>query len=180
MGCDSTRFPPVPAAPEPDPTGVSRRTVLRVGSGGALAVVIGVLAGRRLDGGDDSAAVPTGVEPSPPTSTSTSSTTTTTSTTTSTTTTTTAAPVVIPEIGDVDAGIVALGRRVLETGDETDLSTLLALLPSGAGDPIEQAATVVRAEFLDGRTIVVDGWVLAASEARAAAVVALLCEDSSC
>jgi hypothetical protein len=175
MGCDTTRFPPVPVAPEPDPTGVSRRTVLRVGSGGALAVVIGVLAGRRLDGDDDPAAVPNSVDPTPSTSTSTSP-----STTTTTTTTTAAAPVFIPEIGDVDTGIVALGRRVLETGGGSDLATLLALLPSGAGDPIEQAATVVRAEFLDGDTIVVDGWVLAASEARAAAVVALLCENSPC
>ena len=174
MVCDTTRFPPVPAAPEPDTTksGLSRRTALRVGSGGALALVIGGIAGWVDRRGDDAtpAAVDTdGFSPN-----------TTLTTSAPPTTTTTRTPVAIAEIGEVDAGIVALGRRVLETTDETDLDTLLAQLPSGAGDPLERAATQVREDFLGGRTIMVDGWVLAASEARAAAVVALLCDASSC
>jgi hypothetical protein len=95
-------------------------------------------------------------------------------------TTTTPPPVVIPEIGEIDSGIVALGRRVVEITGETELGPLVALLPAGDGDPVERAAAQVRREFLDSRTVTVDGWVLAVSEARAAAVIALLCDEASC
>lgn len=152
--------------PLPDP---SRRRALKVGSGGALALVIGVGAGwldRR--GTTDPEALPVSSTTSLPTV----------STTTTTTTTTTTLPVVIPEIGEVDPAIVTLGRRVIDITGESDLATLLAALPAADGDPLTAAADRIRADFRDGDTIVVDGWVLATSEARATAVIALLCDDT--
>jgi hypothetical protein len=147
---------------------VSRRDALRLGSGAALALVIGGGAGwldRRDRSSDGTAATP--------------STTSTTSTTT--TTTTTAAPVAIPELPSaVDPAIIALGVRVIATTGEDDLGTLLAALPGRSDDPLVDAASVVRAEFADRRTVSIDGWVLAVSEARAAAVIALLCGENEC
>jgi hypothetical protein len=151
-GCDTTRFPPVSTAPDLSSrrdSPVSRRTAIRVGSGGALALVLGGIAGC-ADSPDDESTT------SPPES------------------------FIIPEIGEIDAGIIALGRRVIEVTGEADLEMLLAQLPAGAGDPIERAAAVVRADFSAARTVVIDGWVLSVSEARAAAAVSLLCEASSC
>lgn len=96
---------------------------------------------------------------------------------TTSTTTTSGAPVVVGDIGDVDPAIITLGRRVIEVTGENDLAALLALLPSGDGDPVERAAAQVRDDFRAGDTIVVDGWVLAASEARASAALTLICGD---
>ena len=159
MGCDTTRFPAVP---------VSRRDALRLGSGGALALVIGGGAGW-LDRRD---AATTQVAPdvdSPATTTSTTS------------TTTTAAPVVIPALPNaIDPAIIALGERVIAATGEDDLAALLATLPGASDDPLVDAAALVRDDFAAGRTVDVDGWVLAVSEARAAAVVALLCSDTAC
>ncbi len=148
---------------------VSRRDALKLGSGGALALVIGGGAGwlDRRDGGDglaDDATAPL------------RSTSTTTSTTTST-----AAPVDIPTLPNaVDPAIVALGHRVVATTGEDDLQLLLTALPGASDDPLVDAAAIVRAEFADRRTVSVDGWILAESEARAAAVVAYLCTDAGC
>lgn len=153
-----------PADPSgPPPTGhLTRRRVLRVGGGGALALVIGATAGWADRRGDDPAAGPT----SP------------TSTASTTSTTTTTAPVVIPDIGQVDPAIVRLGERVIETtGGGDDVESLLRQLPAADGDPLEQAAAVTRREFEHGDTVDVDGWILAVSEARAAAAVALLCRN---
>ncbi|MEQ8841246.1 MAG: hypothetical protein RIB98_09715 [Acidimicrobiales bacterium] len=162
--------------PAPSPPPVSRRAALKVGSGGALALVLGGGAGwldRR--GGSTSepslaidALTPATSLPATPTTAPTST-----------------APVAVPGVGAVDGSIVALGERVVAVTGERDVATLLALLPSGSADsnsvgagrvdPLERAAARVRDDFLAGDTIVVDGWVLAASEARAAAVLHLLC-----
>ena len=150
----------------PPPSDPSRRRALKVGSGGALALVIGAGAGwldRR--GTTDGETLPASPTTSPPTA-------------TTTTTTTTTLPVVIPEIGEVDPAIVTLGRRVIDITGESDLATLLAALPPADGDPLAAAADRIRADFRAGDTIVVDGWILAASEARATAVIALLCDDT--
>ena len=84
-------------------------------------------------------------------------------------------------IGEVDPRIVTLGQRVIEVTGENDIAELLAQLPTvdPNSDPLERAAARVRGDFEQSDTITVDGWVLAASEARAAAVIALLCSEST-
>ena len=151
---------------------VSRRQVLRLGSGGALALVIGAGVGW-LDRSRNPG-------PEPVFRTSRTASTTTTSTTTSTTTTT-AEPITVSGIGEVDPRIVTLGQRVIEVTGENDIAELLAQLPTvdPNSDPLERAAARVRGDFEQSDTITVDGWVLAASEARAAAVIALLCSEST-
>lgn len=145
---------------------LTRRQTLKLGSGGALALIISGGAGfidRRSDGEVVSL-------PDDPTT-----------TTTSTPTTTTAAPVQVPSLPvAVDAAVIALGRRVIATTGEDDLQTLLRALPGIGDDPLVDAAAIVRDDFAQRRTVSVDGWVLAESEARAAAVVALLCEADEC
>lgn len=142
----------------PDSPRVDRRTALRAG-GGALAIVLGVGAGwldRRGGGGD--AASPT-----------------------ATTTTTVATSGEFPDVGEVDPGILVVGTRYLATHpDENDLATLLAALPPVDDDPVTAAAARLRDDFARGETVVVDGWVLARSEARAAAILALACGTAAC
>jgi hypothetical protein len=76
-------------------------------------------------------------------------------------------------------GIVALGRAYLRAHpDEADLATLKRAVPGLAGDGsvrerLPDLAGVVADDFAAGRVVTVDGWQLAASEARAAAAVAL-------
>lgn len=157
------------AARDPDDR-LDRRRVLRLGSGGALALVIGGGAGwldRRRD--PASSAAPVDLLPSPPTTAPGPS-----------TTTTTAAPLVLDDIGEVDPAIVAIGRRVIETTGESDLAALTARLPATTDDddPVVRAAAVVAEEFRSGDTLTVDGWLFASSEAWAAAILALLCEDA--
>lgn len=148
---------------------IDRRTALRLGGGGALAIVIAGGAGWLDRRGADT------LDAGPPT------TSTTTSTSTTTTTTTAAPePVEIPDVGAVDPRIATLGERVLATTGDDDLEALLRSLPDGGDDPLARAAAVVRDEFRRGDTLIVDGWVLARSEATAAAVIALLCRDASC
>ncbi len=146
---------------------LTRRQTLKLGSGGALALIISGGAGfidRRSDGEVVSL-------PDDPTTTTTST----------STTTTTAAPVQVPSLPvAVDAAVIALGRRVIATTGEDDLQTLLRALPGIGDDPLVDAAAIVRDDFAQRRTVSVDGWVLAESEARAAAVVALLCEADEC
>ena len=156
-----------------DKQSVSRRQVLRLGSGGALALVIGVGAGwfdRTRNTSSET------IQP-------TSSTASASSTTTSTSTTTTTAPVTVTGIGEVDPRIIVLGQRVVEVTGERDIAKLLAQLPidepaGDPSDPLARAAARVRADFETSDTITVDGWILAASEARAAAVIALFCAES--
>ncbi len=144
---------------------VSRRQVLRLGSGGALALVIGGAAGW-LDRSRSTTSAITSA---------------TSTTTTSTTTTTTVAPVTVTGIGEVDPRILTLGQRVVEVTGENDIAELLAQLPTvdPNSDPLERAAARVRTDFETSDTITVDGWILAASEARAAAVIALFCSESA-
>ena len=144
---------------------VSRRQVLRLGSGGALALVIGGAAGW-LDRSRSTTSEITSA---------------TSTTTTSTTTTTTVAPVTVTGIGEVDPRILTLGQRVVEVTGENDIAELLAQLPTvdPNSDPLERAAARVRTDFETSDTITVDGWILAASEARAAAVIALFCSESA-
>lgn len=158
---------PDPAAPADSP-GVSRRQVLRLGSGGALALVIGAGVGwldRSRHTG--SATIPTAGPTSAPT------------TTAGTTTTTT--PVTVVGIGEVDPRIITLGQRVVEVTGENDIAELLAKLPTvdPQSDPLERAAARIRTDFETSDTITIDGWILAASEARAAAVIALHCSESA-
>ncbi|MDE0701458.1 MAG: hypothetical protein F4Y27_04520 [Acidimicrobiaceae bacterium] len=146
---------------------ISRRQVLRLGSGGALGLVIGAGAGwfdRARDPSPKMVAAPT---PTPAG--------------TTTSTTTTAAPVTVTGIGEVDPRIITLGQRVVEVTGENDITELLAKLPAADqdGDPLERAAARVRTDFETSDTITVDGWILAASEARAAAVIALFCSESA-
>lgn len=136
----------------------SRRAAIKIGGGGALALLIGGTAGW-LDRRDDTAAT-SGGRPTTPSSTSTTG------------------PVVVPTIGEVDPGLVTLGRRVVDTQGWDDLRELLAAVPDPDGDPLAQAAAVVRDEFRAGVTVRVDGWVLARSEAQAAAAIALICDDA--
>lgn len=143
---------------------ISRRQVLRLGSGGALGLVIGAGAGwfdRASDPSPKMVAAPTPAG-------------------TTTSTTTTAAPVAVTGIGEVDPRIITLGQRVVEVTGESDITELLAKLPAADqdSDPLERAAARVRTDFETSDTITVDGWILAASEARAAAVIALFCSES--
>lgn len=79
-------------------------------------------------------------------------------------------------IEGLDPGVAEVGRRYLTSHpDEADLATLMSELPRPSDNPIEAAAAAVSDEFGRGNTVTVDGWVLAESEARAAAVVALVC-----
>ena len=96
------------------------------------------------------------------------------------TTTTTEAPLTIAGLGEVDPRIIAIGQRVVEVTGQDDIARLLAQLPSGAVatdplDPLERAVAQVKRDFQTSNTISIDGWVLAASEANAAAVIALYC-----
>jgi hypothetical protein len=137
-----------------------------------VALAVGVGAGiidRRQRSGQDSA------EPAPTTTTTPPSTTATTTLPAQTTSTTTV-PLVV---GDVAPGVLAVGAAYLAGWPgEADLATLLTLLPSPDGDVVATARALISADFSAGATIVLDGWVLARSEARAAAVLSLACADS--
>ncbi len=79
----------------------------------------------------------------------------------------------------LDPAIADLGRRYMsEYPEEADLATLLDLLPRPTHNPIDAARSTISTDFRNGDTVTVAGWVLAASEARAAAVVALACPGS--
>ena len=76
----------------------------------------------------------------------------------------------------------AIGERYRETmRDERDARAIRAAIldsrPFGArflGAAAPPVAELVRADFANGRTVVVDGWVLAATEARQCALFSLL------
>ena len=134
------------------------RTALQV-SGGALALVLAGGAGWlvRRDGADDPP-VPRPTFDTLP-----------------------AAATDAPVFAAVDPGIIAVGTRYVQTHpDDADLDTLLASFPEIDGYPLDAAAALGREEFRRGDTVVVDGWVLARSEARAAAVIALSCAGDRC
>jgi hypothetical protein len=135
-----------------------RRTALQV-SGGALALVLAGGAGWlvRRDGSDDSPVPRPAFDTLP------------------------AAVGDAPVFADVDPGVIAVGTRYVQTHpDDADLTALLDSFPEVDGDPLDAAATLSREEFRRGDTVVVDGWVLARSEARAAAVIALSCAGDRC
>lgn len=154
----------------------SRRHALRVG-GGVLALVIGGAAGwldRRGTSSDSAGRATSSTAPPQPTTPA---------------TTIISPPTKLTSILDTDAladldpAIADLGRRHMAAyPDESDLATLLDLLPAATDNPIESARLVIADEFERGDTVSVAGWVLAASESRAAAVVALVCQrdDGQC
>lgn len=76
-------------------------------------------------------------------------------------------------IPEVPAGLVAIGTRYRELHPDDDIH---AVAPeSSDGDPVSvlaQLSEQVRADFDAGDVVDVDGWVLARTEARAAAVLA--------
>jgi hypothetical protein len=167
----------VPKPTEAPESGVDRRSVLRLGSGGAVALVLGVGVGWLDRRGGASSPDPLAdflaAEADATESTLLPA----------TTPPTTTAPVTLAEIGDVDPGIIVLGHRALELHDLGGLDELLATFPapgSSIADPVLTAATLTATEFRNGDTLVVDGWILAASEVRAAAALALMCDEVSC
>ena len=148
-----------------------RRTALRLG-GGVVALAIGVGAGilDRRGGGDSEPATGPPTEPS------------TTMTTTPSTTTTEAEPsstTMSPLTPDeLPPGVMAVGTAYIALRpDEGDVESLLTALPSPDGDVLAAARDAIVADFSSGDTVAIDGWMLAVSEARAAAVLTLLCED---
>ena len=83
-------------------------------------------------------------------------------------------PVIAPDAAT--PGVLAVGAAYLRLRpDEADMATLLAALGAHDSDPVAAAARGTASDFAAGRTVVLDGWVLADSEARAAAVVTLAC-----
>jgi len=152
------------------PVDRNRRAIV---AGGALALVLGGAAGivdRRRDDTPPSTGPATAPTTDPPSTTAPDD---------------AAAP---PLDVDLDAalatgGIARIGARYLaDHPDEADADALLAALPTGDGaaDPVAAASGIVADEYRDGVTVVVDGWVLARSEARAAALIALECQDTTC
>ncbi len=137
------------AAPEPGRSAVagrpSRRAVLAALLGGGAVVATGA-AYVVLSGNDDAAdtaAAPTEVAP--------------------------------------DDALAAVGRRYLrDHPDEADVAVLLDALPAlgdaAPADPTTQLAVLrdqVAADYESGDVVEVDGWILALTEARAAALYAL-------
>jgi hypothetical protein len=73
---------------------------------------------------------------------------------------------------------IAIGRRYLNSYPDDALPAVLArdLRRAGAGDPAAARAALraqVRQDFEHGDTVLLDGWVLARSECRACAALAL-------
>jgi hypothetical protein len=87
-----------------------------------------------------------------------------------------------PEAADaiaVPEAILQLGREYLEqTPDEARRRDLLALLPPELADPAADLsgplAARVREDFEQNRVVLLRGWLLARTELRAAALVALM------
>lgn len=155
---------------------LNRRTVLRFG-GGVIALAVGIGVGvvdRRL-----SKVTPenTAANTLLPNASATSTTTTVPATTTAVTPNTT--PSSIPIITDeVTNGVIAVGRAYLQQEpSEADLDTLLRALPALDGDVVTAARGLITADFKTRNIVTIDGWVLARSEARAAAVLTLACSD---
>ena len=76
-------------------------------------------------------------------------------------------------------GVLRIGRRYLEAvPEEADLGILLARLPNGT-DPerlagrLSDLAPAVAEDFAQGRVVLLRGWLVSRTEARAAAVLAL-------
>jgi hypothetical protein len=139
-----------PVAPRPADGRVSRRTVIVGGALVGVAGVVGVALAADVFGSDDapSASSPSTAPPVPPAE-----------------------------------GIATVGAAYLATADasEGDEATLRAALPTLTGatpdELIDQLGTIrpaVEADFTEDRIVEVDGWILAQSEARAAALVHLV------
>ena len=79
-------------------------------------------------------------------------------------------------MGEVTSGVIAIGEAYMSVEPtEADLGALLAALPAPDGDVVAAARAMIKADFSTGNVVSIDGWVLARSEARAAAVLALTC-----
>jgi len=76
-------------------------------------------------------------------------------------------------------GVLRIGRRYLEAvPEEADLGVLLALLPNGTNPErlaggLSDLAPAVAEDFERGRVVLLTGWLVSRTEARAAAVLAL-------
>ena len=78
----------------------------------------------------------------------------------------------------VTPGVLAVGRAYLrDVPEEANMGVLLARLPVPDGDVVAAARSRVATDFGARHTVSVDGWVLARSEARAAALLSLACPD---
>lgn len=75
-------------------------------------------------------------------------------------------------ISEVPAGLIAIGLRYRELQPDDDIHDIGSGLPDGEADARAELAQRVRADFDAGDVVDVDGWVLARTEARAAAVLA--------
>lgn len=75
-------------------------------------------------------------------------------------------------VPDVPAGLLAIGVRYRELQPDDEIHAIGSGLPDGAADALAELAGRVRADFEAGDVVDVDGWVLARTEARAAAVLA--------
>lgn len=76
---------------------------------------------------------------------------------------------------DIDpAAAAAVGRHYLRTVPaENDRGLLLERLGGSASLTKARIADLVEADFGDGRTVLIDGWVMSRSEARVCALYAL-------
>ena len=75
-------------------------------------------------------------------------------------------------------GVIAVGAAYLRTRpDEADPTVLMTALSGADPDVLAAARRDVAADFASGRTVELDGWVLSQSEARVAALVALVCGE---
>ncbi len=83
-------------------------------------------------------------------------------------------------VGDPDPGVLAIGRAYLDQHPEETIASLRAELPPPDPDALTAATERVSDEFRSGATLTIDGWVLAESEAKAAAVLALECDGDGC
>jgi hypothetical protein len=127
---------------------VSRRAVVAGIGGAATAAVVAVLVGRQLDEGEGEEAA--------------------------------GSPRANDEPSD-DEAIKRVGEAYRAAyPDEDDVEVLEAALPRFDGlsgqqvqDQLSTLRDQVRADFADGNVVLVDGWLLAATEARAAALVSL-------
>ncbi len=75
-------------------------------------------------------------------------------------------------VPDAPAGLLAIGVRYRQLQPDDDIHAIESDLPEEAPDALAELAGRVRADFETGDIVDVDGWVLARTEARAAALLA--------
>jgi hypothetical protein len=134
-----------------EPRGISRRTAIGIIGASAVAAVLGIAVVRR-----DPGAEPALVQPGIPTASSGGTNT------------------------DSTGGIAAIGEAYLAItpaeSDDVSLRAALGIADDAVGDPnaqLDALADQIHEEFLAGDTVRLGGWLLALTEARLAALVAL-------